>query len=150
MRILICMGILAGCLAAQDSTKTTPPAATKTQTQKPSATLSLPKDAVETSPGFYRWTDKDGKVWTYRPTPFGVRRWPADSLDVQKSIMDKRDAAGSRITAVEQGDSIRFEENTPFGKRTWVRKKTELSETEQRTWDLQKKNGAANRSAEKE
>ena len=79
-----------------------------------------------------------------------MRRWPADSLDVQKSVMDKRDAAGSRITAVEQGDSIRFEENTPFGKRTWVRKKTELSETEQRTWDLQKKNGAANRSAEKE
>ena len=27
-----------------------------------------------------------------------------------------------------------------------MRGKTELSETEQRTWDLQKKNGAANRS----
>ena len=46
---------------------------------------------------------------------------------------------GDRTIAVEQGDSIRFEQATPFGKRTWVRKKTELSETEQRIWDQSKK-----------
>jgi hypothetical protein len=147
------MCILSGCLAAQDSAKTTspppPPNAAK-QTKKAPAVTGIPKGAIETTPGFYRWTDKAGKVWTYRLTPFGVTRWPADSVDIGQSATDKQNAAGGRTTAVEQGDSIRFEQATPFGKRTWVRKKTELNETERKTWDLQQKNSTANRTAEKE
>jgi hypothetical protein len=154
MRILVCMCILSGCLAAQDSTKTTspPPAHPATKpTKKATAatTTGIPKGAVETSPGFYRWTDKTGKVWTYRSTPFGVTRWPADSVDIGQGARDKENAAGGRTTAVEVGDSIRFEQATPFGKRTWVRKKTELDETEQKIWD-QQKNNTAGRDAEKE
>jgi len=146
------MCILAGGLAAQDSAKTSPPPAAKQakQTKKAPAMMTIPKDAVETTPGFYNWTDKDGKVWTYRRSPFGVTRWPADSLDIRQSAEDKRIEAAQRTTAVEQGDSIRFEQATPFGKRTWVRKKTELNETEQKVWDLQQKNSTASRTAEKE
>jgi hypothetical protein len=143
------MGILSGVLAAQDSTKTSPPPAAK-PAKKAATSTGIPRDAVETTPGFYRWTDKDGKVWTYRRTPFGVTRWPADSVDAVQSAADKRSAEGERITAVQQGDSIRFEQGTPFGKRTWVRKKTELNESEQRIWDVQQKNSAARRTAEKE
>ena len=154
MRILLCTCILsgclaAGCLAADDATKTTPPPAPK-QVKKTPASTGIPKDAVPTTPGFYRWTDKNGKVWTYRQTPFGVTRWPADSVDAAQGVADKRTAVGERTTAVEQGDSIRFEQATPFGKRTWVRKKTELNETEQRIWDLQKKSSTDSRTAEKE
>ena len=148
MRILVWMCILSGGLAAQDPAKTSPPPAAK-QTKKAPAALTVPKDAVETTPGFYRWTDKDGKVWTYRPTPFGVKRWLADS-DSERSVADKRHSADGRATAVEEGDSIRFEQATPFGKRTWVRKKTELNETEQRIWELQQKNSTASRTTEKE
>ena len=148
MRILVWMCILSGGLAAQDPAKTSPPPAAK-QTRKAPAALTVPKDAVETTPGFYRWTDKDGKVWTYRPTPFGVKRWLADS-DSARSVADKRHSADGRATAVEEGDSIRFEQATPFGKRTWVRKKTELNETEQRIWELQQKNSTASRTTEKE
>jgi len=151
MRILVCMFVLSGCLAAQDPAKTSPPPAAKqTKKAKAPALTAIPKDAVETTPGFYSWTDKDGKVWTYRRTPFGVSRWPADSVDTQQSAVDKRNAGQERTTAVEQGDSIRFEQATPFGKRAWVRKKTELNETEQRIWDLQQKNSTASRTAEKE
>jgi hypothetical protein len=142
------MCILSGGLAAQDSTKTSPPPAAK-QAKKATALGGIPKDAVETTPGFYRWTDKNGKAWTYRLTPFGVTRWPADSVDVGQDAANKRSAGIEQITAVEQGDSIRFEQGTPFGKRTWVRKKTELSESEQRTWDRQRKN-TASPAAEKE
>ena len=149
MRILVCMCILSGGLAAQDSAKTSPPPAAN-QTKKATAGIAVPKDAVETSPGFYRWTDKDGKVWTYRRTPFGVKRWLADSADTDRSVIDKRNSADGRATAVEQGDSIRFEQSTPFGKRSWVRKKTELNETEQRIWDRQQKNSTASRTTEKE
>jgi hypothetical protein len=144
------MCIVSGCLAAQDATKSTVPAAPPKQTKKAPAVTAIPKDAVQTTPGFYRWTDKDGKVWTYRRTPFGVSRWPADSVDMGQDAADKQSAAGGRTTAVEAGDSIRFEQATPFGKRTWVRKKTELNESERKIWDLQQKNSAASRTAEKE
>jgi hypothetical protein len=150
MRILVCMCILSACLAAQDPAKTTsrPPAAK--QTKKAAPLLSIPKDAVQTTPGFYRWTDKDGKVWTYRFTPFGVTRWPADSMDMKRDAADKANAAAGRTTAVEAGDSIHFEQVTPFGKRTWIRKKTELNEAERKIWELQQKNSTASRTAEKE
>ena len=65
MRILICLCILSGCLAAQDSTKTTTPrpaAKTAKQTTKPPVAMAIPKDAVETTPGFYRWKDPAGKA----------------------------------------------------------------------------------------
>ena len=150
MRILISMCILAGCLAAQDPAKTSPPPAVK-QTNKTTAPAApaIPKDAVQTAPGYYRWTDKDGKVWTYRQTPFGVKRWPAAS-EAQTIAANKPDGWEQRMTAVEEGDSVRFERTTPFGKRTWVRKKTDLTETERKVWDLQQKNSAANRTTEKE
>src|ERR1039458_9646800 len=98
MRILVCMCILSGCLAAQDPAKTPPSPAAK-QTKKAPAVTAIPKGAVETTPGFYRWTDKDGKVWTYRRTPFGVSRWPADSVDTQQSAADKQNAVAGRTTA---------------------------------------------------
>jgi hypothetical protein len=145
------MCVLPGCLAAQDSTKTSAPApAQQTRKTAAPAPLALPKDAVETEAGFYRWTDKDGKVWNYRLTPFGVRRWPEASASTGRDVTYKHDAMGERTTAVAEGDSIRFSQATPFGKRTWVRKKTELNETERRIWDLQQKNSAASRAAEKE
>src|ERR1039458_6943230 len=92
MRILVCMCILSGCLAAQDPAKTppSPPSPAAKQTKKAPSETAIPKGAVETTPGFYRWTDKDGKVWKYRRTPFGVSRWPADSVDTQQSAADKQ------------------------------------------------------------
>jgi hypothetical protein len=67
-----------------------------------------------------------------------------------QEVVDKQNAASGRTTAVEQGDSIRFEQATPFGKRSWVRKKTELNDSEQKIWDLQQKTSTASRTAEKE
>jgi len=152
MKILVCMCIVSGVLAAQDSTKTSaPPAAPAAKpVKKAPAATGIPKDAVETTPGFYRWTDKDGKVWTYRRTPFGVTRWPADSINNGQGVGDRQSAGSEQTSAVEQGDSIRFEQSTPFGKRTWIRKKTELNDNEQRIWDLQRKSSTASHAAEKE
>lgn len=148
MKILTCIFVVAASLSAQDAAKTTtPPAAKDTKkTTKPVAVTAIPKDAVETTPGFYRWTDKDGKAWTYRRTPFGVTRWPE-----QQGMYDKQNSQDQETTAVEEGDSIRFERLTPFGKRTWVRKKTEMNETEKAIWaNQQQKTGAAGHVAEKE
>jgi hypothetical protein len=143
---LLLMG--AGLLNAQSAQPTPPPAKTTKPAAKPAkkgpAPLTVPPDAVQVSPGLYRWTDKDGKGWMYRRTPFGVSRWQEDSEDTkQKAIVQQ-------TTAVEQGDSVRFERASPFGKQTWVKKKTDLDETEQKIWARQRDNSAASRTAEKE
>jgi hypothetical protein len=142
---LACAGAIAAGLLAQDTSKTSPPPPPKAAKPAP-AKLVIPKDAVETSPGLFRWTDKDGKVWVYRRSPFGVSRWPAAS----DSRYDKQDAPEDHVTAVEQGDSIRFERSTPLGQRTWVRKKSDLTAEEKAIWERQQKTGSASRSAEKE
>jgi hypothetical protein len=105
---------------------------------------TVPADAVQVSPGMYRWTDKEGKEWMYRKTPFGVSRWEANSED------SKQKAIVNQTTAVEQGDSVRFERVSPFGKQTWVKKKTDLDDTEQKIWARKQESNSASRSAEKE
>ncbi len=147
MKAFILMLTLVAGLSAQNATKTQPPAK---PVKKSAAITAIPKDAVETSPGFFRWTDRDGKAWTYRRTPFGISRWPADAIDIQKEAVEKQNSVKSRTTAVDKGDSVMFEEATPFGKRTWVRKKTQLSDTEQKIWDAQQKSSTADRTQEKE
>jgi hypothetical protein len=146
VKILACMWMVVACLAAQQTTKTSPPPAAKPAKKTAPARMDVPKDAVETSPGFYRWTDKDGKAWMYRRSPFGVTRFPAAA---EPGYL-KQNAVADQTTAVEEGDSIRFARASPFGKRTWVRKKTELNDEEQAIWEHQQKTGAASRSAEKE
>ncbi|HVN05047.1 MAG TPA: hypothetical protein VMT86_11555 [Bryobacteraceae bacterium] len=149
MKILACMLLAGISLAADDPAKTTtkppakPVAAKRTaaaQTPaKPVVRPTIPPDAVETSPGLYRWTDKEGKTWMFRRSPFGVSRWPADAKDAEDA---KASSAPQQTTAVAQGDSIRFERATPFGKKVWVRKKTELNETERQIWEQQQHKGA--------
>jgi len=136
-------------LAADQAQPTTPPPAKTTKpaakpTKSAPTPMTVPANAVQVSPGLYRWTDKDGKGWMYRKTPFGVSRWEEDSEDTkQKAIVQQ-------TTAVEQGDSVRFERVSPFGKQSWVKKKTELDETEQKIWARQQENSAARRTTEKE
>ena len=36
--------------------------------------VTIPKDAVQNADGSYSYTDKQGKKWLYRNTPFGVAR----------------------------------------------------------------------------
>jgi len=161
LSMLLLMG--AGLLEANDqpaqnaqSAQPTPPPAKPTKptakTTNPAvkaaknapAPLTVPANAVQVSPGLYRWTDKDGKGWMYRRTPFGVSRWEEDSEDTkQKAIVQQ-------TTAVEQGDSVRFERDSPFGKQTWVKKKTDLDETEQKIWARQRQNSSASRTSDKE
>jgi hypothetical protein len=62
-------------------------------------------------------------------------------------LPDKHDTADVQTTAREEGDSIRFERSSPFGRRSWLRKKTELNESEQAIWATQQKNKAATHAA---
>lgn len=104
----------------------------------PAPELTLPPDAVEIDPNTYSQTDKQGKKWIYRKTPFGLAKIednsaPSGALEKAKAAEDEE-----RITAVENGDSIRFERASPFGQYRWSRRKTELNETEQAIWNRER------------
>jgi len=147
MRMLTYMFVAAAALTAQDRAAQTPAPAAKppaTRAAKAPAVSQIPKDAVETSPGFYKWTDAKGKVWILRRTPFGLTRKP------YVAEIEKHDVAAEATTAKAQGDSIRFERVSPFGKRVWVRKKSELTESERAIWTAQQQSAASPQAAEKE
>ncbi len=117
-------------------------------TNKPESTAStVPAGAAEISPGLFKHTDGAGKTWFYRKTPFGVVKSseevaaaPAQSEGTQIPRGNPfGDAKASTATtpatplvkAVEDGDSYKFERNTPFGPARWTRKKSELTADEQ-------------------
>src|SRR5258708_3701600 len=60
---------------SEPATETAKPKTAKPQ-PVPAVTkpVEIPKDAVESEPGTYRYTDAQGKRWVYRKTPFGVAR----------------------------------------------------------------------------
>lgn len=107
-------------------------AATKTAKSAPKPAVvssGLPAAAVEVGPGLYQLADKTGKMWFYRRTPFGVSRFEEPK---QMAALDPKLAAQIPSTQVsEQGDSLKFVRPGPFGNYTWVKKKTELDESEQ-------------------
>lgn len=162
--LLICAGLAAGQLvqpqppppsppptsAAKPAPKPAKAPGTKPATSpkpaartaaKPPTGFTIPAGAKQVEPGLFRWTDPNGKTWMYRTTPFGVSRWAASEEDT------KLEAVAKNTTAVEQGDSIKFERVTPFGKRTWVVKKTDMDETEQAIWDHQQQKTATAKAA---
>jgi hypothetical protein len=106
---------------------------------------AVPAGASEISPGLFKHTDGAGKSWLYRKTPFGVVK-TAETLEADQKaanpapaergnpFSEKKGASSNRttasVTAVEDGDSYKFERSTPFGPSRWTRKKSELTAEE--------------------
>ena len=134
------LALLVICLASaadKPPEKKSAPAAAKVRA------ITVPAGAVEVEPYTYRYTDPDGKKWLYRKTPFGVMRMedkPVSAEDAKKA-QDEKDRLIQSTSAVEDGDSVRFTRQTPFGRSEWRRTKTQLNEVEQAVWsrELQKR-----------
>ena len=96
----------------------------------------IPAGAVKSDDGSYHYTDKSGKKWIYRQTPWGVSKAedkPAEPLPVERY---------DNVTATDAGDSVHFERPGPFGTYKWNRKKTELSDMEQAVWNRERARAA--------
>lgn len=91
--------------------------------------VGVPPGAVEVSPNLYKLADKTGKVWFYQRNPFGVSRF--EQTTEQAALDPKMIAQVPDTQVTEQGDSLKFVRPGPFGNYTWVKKKTELDESEQ-------------------
>ena len=114
--------------------------------------ITIPAGAVEVEPYIYRYSDASGKNWIYRKTPFGVMRLEDKpvSANAAGKQQDERARLIESITAIEQGDSIRFERAWPFGRTQWQRKKTELNDVERAVWDRELQKREAHQSASKD
>lgn len=96
----------------------------------------LPKTAVEVEPNLWRFTDDKGQVWMYRKTPFGFSKYRQDQVaSTHTGTLDPDVEESRHLTAVEEGDTVRFERKTPFGVNKWTRKKDNLSTAERMALD---------------
>ncbi|SRR5579864_2385851 len=128
---LLLVGLATFAVAAdQKSDKNKKPAAKAQE-------ITIPADAVEIAPQTYRSTDNKGKAWIYHRTPFGISRTedkPVSPESEQKTA-DAKEQFLQTTTAVEDGESIRFVRDSPFGRAEWSKKKTDLNEIEQAVWN---------------
>jgi hypothetical protein len=101
----------------------------------PEAT-AIPKDAVKNADGTYSYTDKDGKKWTYRNSPFGVIKAAVREPGADTRPKPSQPAAAT-TKAIDKGDTVQFERSTPFGPQRWEKKKSDLNAEERRILDAQ-------------
>jgi hypothetical protein len=99
----------------------------------------VPVDAAPVADAVWRWIDPQQKVWLFRDTPSGLMKTeePKSALaaPTPQVATDGSDAALELVTAKEEGDSIRFSRPGPFGKYSWVKKKTQLDRDETIVWN---------------
>jgi len=129
----------------------------------------VPKDAKETAPGQYTLTDRDGKTWVYRKTPFGIQKFEdkaapqSPAAEAASKAAEAHEAAATAtpgttmptpfgetksraavpVKITEEGDTLKFERQTPFGLQRWTRKKTELTDAEAAMWQAQRSNNSS-------
>jgi hypothetical protein len=122
MKRILLLFALASC-AASSFART--PEEKKTSSKKSDAAkTAIPDDAVEVEPGLYRAVDKKGETWFYRRTPFGVSKYKAEEAAPAAVAPD------SDLKVADLGETVRFERKTPFGVRSWTKKKSELNKEE--------------------
>jgi hypothetical protein len=146
--LLVCLLVSTASLTAQTNSKKTTAPAPRTV----SAESKIPADAVKSEDGSYRYTDKNGKKWIYRETPFGISKAEDKAPDAtatpfgkskEPAVAPKPAEAqpGSKelTVAIDEGDTVRFERPTPFGTSVWRKKKSELDANDQKIIDEQQK-----------
>jgi hypothetical protein len=89
-----------------------------------------PPQHKSTAPAPKRVTEADGKTYEIRETPFGPMKFP-----VKTEAPARETPADAFLKITEEGDSLRFRRQSPFGMTEWVRKKSELNETEKQAWE---------------
>src|SRR5437899_1702497 len=103
--------------------------------KKPESTPpGVPSGATKVAPYTYRLSDKDGKTWIYRQTPFGYSKAEEKAQDAKETPL----APPPPTKVKDLGDRYRFERQGMMGKMVWERKKTELTDDEKYSVDAAK------------
>lgn len=115
----------------------------KTAADRGKQNASTPSGKKSTTTAPKRVTDADGKVYEIRETPFGPMKFPVKAEDTARET-----SADAFLKIVEEGDSLRFRRQTPFGVTEWVRKKSELNDTEKQAWERELRKSESSAPAE--
>jgi len=140
MRLFVFAFLAIAALAAEQSP------APKGSKPKPAA-VTVPTDATEIAPHVWRHTDKAGKTWIYRETPFGLSKVEERVPDAAAMAAQPTNVVPVKVT--EDGDTIRFEKPTPMGNRVWTKKRAELTPEEKDWLEKTKASPARDKTAEK-
>ena len=127
--------------ATKPTDKAAPPVQSKKQAQSSKAsadaeakaqakTPSIPAGAKLIEPNLYRFTDSGGKTWNYRQTPFGISKWEETPATAPQPVAKSAPSKSEPVVVTDLGDSYRFDKNTPFGRSSWVSKKSALTDEE--------------------
>jgi hypothetical protein len=110
---------------------------------KPASAITVPADATQIAPRVWRHTEKNGKTYIYRQTPFGLSKFE------EQAVAPAAPASPPvEVKATDRGDTVHFEKPTPMGMRVWDRKKAELTE-EEKDWLEKSKTPVTKTTAEK-
>lgn len=96
--------------------------------------LTIPADATANPDGTYSYTDKAGKQWIYSKTPFGVSKIQNTAAAPSGFTTTPKEQL---IQTADQGDTVKFTRQTPFGPTTWEKKKSELTDEERTLYQSQ-------------
>jgi hypothetical protein len=99
------------------------------------AGLTIPADAKANPDGTFSVTDKSGQKWRYAKTPFGVMR---SRDDASPDAAEAPDPGLKFVTAKDNGDTVTFVRQTPFGPIRSEKKKSDLTDAERQLLTDQK------------
>jgi hypothetical protein len=117
--------------ASTKTAKPAPPAAPAATPAAPAKDTEIPPDAIKINDSTWQKADSQGRLWNYSKTPFGVSKTDANA---PAAAAPAPVSAAAGFTAVEQGDSVHFERDTPFGRQKWTKKKTDMTDDERAIW----------------
>ena len=119
--------------AAKPGTAATP--ANTAQAAKAEA-VAPPANAEKIGDGVYKATDTAGKTWIYTRTPFGYSKVAESEHQAAGNSVQ---SAALQVVSID-GDKVKFQRDTPFGKSVWTRAKSELSEDEKAALEANRNN----------
>jgi hypothetical protein len=139
--IALCFSAAALLYSSPAATQDAKPADKTAKAEAPEKPITeIPASAVQIEPGAYRYTDAKGKKWILFQTPFGIAKKEDNGEPLRKKQQDVKTMQGVKIA--EDGDSLKFEREGPFGTYKWSKKKSDLTDAEKAAWELQKAPGA--------
>lgn len=96
----------------------------------PATPNAIPANAVKIDEQTYKVTEKDGKTWVYRRTPFGLSRLAEEQFRKQEEAANIKPSIEANVRVIDMGDAFKFERAHPFGIQVWKKKKSELTADE--------------------
>jgi hypothetical protein len=145
--IALCFSAAALSFASPAASQDAKPADKSAKAEAPDKPFTeIPAGALQIEPGAYRYTDAKGKKWILFQTPFGIAKKEDTGEPLRKKVQEPRTMQGVKM--IEDGDSIKFEREGPFGTYKWSKKKSDLTDEEKAAWERQKAPGAKEKTSD--